>query len=64
MTIVHKQSLDLRNISLSAKRKEALKKLKEGCGYNSYILKQDGKLLKYEIASNGQGYTLRTLLPG
>lgn len=64
MQFVHIQSLDTTRRSLSDKKREAIQRLKKGTGYNAYVLKANGDLLKYEVSDNEQGYTLRILKQG
>lgn len=64
MTIVSKLSLDLSNIGLTIKKRRAINLIKSGQGYNSYVLRANGTILKFEISSNKHGYTVKTLQPG
>lgn len=64
MNIIHEKSLDFRCISLRTKKRNAIRKIKQGEGYNAYVIKMDGTILKYEISDKTkQGYTQKTLKP-
>lgn len=64
MIFVNETSLDFRNIPLRTKKREAIKKLKNGTCYITYVLKQDGKLIQFELNPKlSKGYSVKTHKP-
>lgn len=62
MHLINLASLDMRNVPLRTKIRNAIKKLKTGECYITYVLKMDGQIIKFETNSKlKQGYSRKLL---
>lgn len=64
MQLINLTSLDMTNMSLRTRLKNAIKTIKSGASYNSYVIRADGRIIKFEFnPSLIRGYSKKTLYP-